>query len=166
MFSLFQYEFVQNAFLGGTIIAIVAGVVGYFVVLRAQAFAAEALTDILVCVADRHEAAARFGRFAGRAPREEGRLSLVPLDRGRLVFAEAGFVTAIANFTLPNVPAMVGQAIRCADLDGLRALLGRAHIRPLADNGLVVCVAAADALGSLLLFHDAAVASPWPALAA
>lgn len=46
MFSLFQYEFVQNAFLGGTIIAIVAAVVGYFVVLRAQAFAAEALTDI------------------------------------------------------------------------------------------------------------------------
>ncbi len=46
MFSLFQYEFVQNAFLGGTIIAIVAAVVGYFAVLRAQAFAAEALTDI------------------------------------------------------------------------------------------------------------------------
>jgi zinc/manganese transport system permease protein len=46
MSSLFQYEFVQNAFLGGTIIAIVAAVVGYFVVLRAQAFAAEALTDI------------------------------------------------------------------------------------------------------------------------
>jgi zinc/manganese transport system permease protein len=46
MFNLFQYEFVQNAFLGGTIIAIVAAVVGYFVVLRAQAFAAEALTDI------------------------------------------------------------------------------------------------------------------------
>lgn len=46
MFSLFQYEFIQNAFLGGTIIAIVAAVVGYFVVLRAQAFAAEALTDI------------------------------------------------------------------------------------------------------------------------
>ncbi|SRR5579883_2214244 len=46
MFDLFAYEFVQNAFLGGTIVAIVAALVGYFVVLRAQSFAAEALTDI------------------------------------------------------------------------------------------------------------------------
>ncbi len=35
-----------NAFLGGAIVAVVAGSVGYFLVLRAQAFAAEAFTDI------------------------------------------------------------------------------------------------------------------------
>lgn len=46
MFQLLQYDFVQNAFLGGTIVAIIAALVGYFVVLRAQAFAGEALTDI------------------------------------------------------------------------------------------------------------------------
>lgn len=46
MFVLFSNEFVQNAFLAGTIVAIVAAVMGYFVVLRAQAFAGEALTDI------------------------------------------------------------------------------------------------------------------------
>ncbi len=46
MLELLQHEFVQNAFLGGTIVAIVTALVGYFVVLRAQAFAAEALTDI------------------------------------------------------------------------------------------------------------------------
>ena len=39
MFEIFQHEFVQNAFLAGTIIAILAAVMGYFVVLRAQAFA-------------------------------------------------------------------------------------------------------------------------------
>lgn len=44
--SLFHYSFVQNAYLAGTIVAIVAAVVGYFVVLRAQAFAGEALADI------------------------------------------------------------------------------------------------------------------------
>src|SRR5215469_7846918 len=43
---LIQQEFVQNAFLAGTIVAIVAAVVGYFVVLRAQAFAAHALSHI------------------------------------------------------------------------------------------------------------------------
>src|SRR5712692_4812247 len=44
--KLFQYDFVQNAFLAGTIVAIVAAIVGYFVVLRAQAFAGHALSHI------------------------------------------------------------------------------------------------------------------------
>jgi zinc/manganese transport system permease protein len=43
---LFQYDFVRNAYLAGTIVAIIATVMGYFVVLRAQAFAGEALADI------------------------------------------------------------------------------------------------------------------------
>jgi len=46
MLQLLQYDFVQNAFLAGTIIAIMAATIGYFVVLRAQAFAGEALADI------------------------------------------------------------------------------------------------------------------------
>jgi len=44
--GLFQHEVVQNAFLAGTIVAIITAVMGYFVVLRAQAFAGEALADI------------------------------------------------------------------------------------------------------------------------
>ena len=44
--GLFQHEIVQNAFLAGTMVAIITAVMGYFVVLRAQAFAAEALSDI------------------------------------------------------------------------------------------------------------------------
>jgi len=43
---LFAYDFVQNAYLAGTIVAIVTAVMGYFVVLRSQAFAGEALSDI------------------------------------------------------------------------------------------------------------------------
>jgi zinc/manganese transport system permease protein len=46
MLELFEHEFVQNAFLAGTIVAIVAAVIGYFAVLRAQAFAAHALSHI------------------------------------------------------------------------------------------------------------------------
>ncbi|MGA2911693.1 MAG: metal ABC transporter permease [Candidatus Levyibacteriota bacterium] len=46
MLELFHEQFVQNAFLAGTLIAIITGVLGYFVVLRAQAFSAESLTDI------------------------------------------------------------------------------------------------------------------------
>jgi zinc/manganese transport system permease protein len=44
--ELLQQQFVVNAFIAGTLIAIVAAIVGYFVVLRAQAFAAHALSHI------------------------------------------------------------------------------------------------------------------------
>jgi zinc/manganese transport system permease protein len=45
-FELLQQSFVEDAFMAGTLIAIVAAIVGYFVVLRAQAFAAHALSHV------------------------------------------------------------------------------------------------------------------------
>src|ERR1700730_12535533 len=44
--QLFHYDFMVHAFQAGTIVAIVAGAIGYFVVLRASAFAAHALSHI------------------------------------------------------------------------------------------------------------------------
>lgn len=44
--QLFQYDFMRNAFIAGTIVAVVAGVVGYFVVLRSLAFAGHSLAHI------------------------------------------------------------------------------------------------------------------------
>jgi zinc/manganese transport system permease protein len=44
--TLFHYEFMVHAFQAGTIVAVVAGAIGYFVVLRASAFAAHALSHI------------------------------------------------------------------------------------------------------------------------
>src|SRR5438270_4308090 len=41
--EIFAYGFMQNAFMAGTIVAIMGGVIGYFVVLRRLAFATEAL---------------------------------------------------------------------------------------------------------------------------
>ncbi len=43
---MLQYAFMRHAFEAGTIVAIVAGIVGYFVVLRKSAFAAHALSHI------------------------------------------------------------------------------------------------------------------------
>lgn len=43
---MLQYAFMRHAFEAGTIVAVVAGVVGYFVVLRKSAFAAHALSHI------------------------------------------------------------------------------------------------------------------------
>ncbi len=44
--GIFQYQFMQHAFEAGTIAAIVAGIIGYLVVIRRTAFAAHALADI------------------------------------------------------------------------------------------------------------------------
>jgi zinc/manganese transport system permease protein len=42
--QLLSFHFMVNAFRAGTIVAVVAGVVGWFVVLRRQAFAAHTLS--------------------------------------------------------------------------------------------------------------------------
>ena len=44
--SMWQYDFMQHAFEAGTIVAIVAGVIGYFIILRRSSFAAHALSHI------------------------------------------------------------------------------------------------------------------------
>jgi len=44
--GLFHYHFMQNAFIAGTIVAILAGVVGYFMVLRGQSFAGHSLANV------------------------------------------------------------------------------------------------------------------------
>jgi zinc/manganese transport system permease protein len=43
---MFSHEFVRNAFLAGTPIALACGVIGWFVVLRAQVFAGDALSHV------------------------------------------------------------------------------------------------------------------------
>lgn len=44
--AIFHYQFMDNAYTAGTMVAIVAGAIGYFVVLRGSAFAAHALSHI------------------------------------------------------------------------------------------------------------------------
>jgi len=44
--EMFQYQFMQHAFEAGTLVAIIAGIVGYFVVLRRSSFAAHSLSHI------------------------------------------------------------------------------------------------------------------------
>src|SRR3569623_2900190 len=43
---MFDYEFMRNAFYACTIVAIVAGAVGYFLVLRGETFAGHALAHV------------------------------------------------------------------------------------------------------------------------
>src|SRR6266699_1169830 len=41
--GIFEYAFMRNAFMAGTLVAVTAGIVGYFVVLRRLAFAGHAM---------------------------------------------------------------------------------------------------------------------------
>src|ERR1700688_3165172 len=44
--SVLEYDFMQNAFAAATVVAIVSGMVGYFLVLRGQTFAGHALAHV------------------------------------------------------------------------------------------------------------------------
>lgn len=44
--TLFDYHFMQNAYMAGTLVAVVAGIMGYFVVLRHQSFAGHSLANV------------------------------------------------------------------------------------------------------------------------
>jgi zinc/manganese transport system permease protein len=46
MFDILQYSFIQNAFLAGSCVAVVAAVAGYFMVVRGLTFAGHALPNI------------------------------------------------------------------------------------------------------------------------
>ncbi|MFL5897594.1 MAG: metal ABC transporter permease [Solirubrobacterales bacterium] len=43
---MFAHEFIRNAFLAGTFVALACGLIGYFVVLRGQVFAGDALSHV------------------------------------------------------------------------------------------------------------------------
>jgi zinc/manganese transport system permease protein len=43
---MWQYSFMQHAFEAGTVVAVVAGIIGYFVVMRRLSFAAHALSHV------------------------------------------------------------------------------------------------------------------------
>ncbi len=46
LLQMLSYEFMQHAFEAGTVVAIIAGITGYFVVLRRSAFTAHAFSEI------------------------------------------------------------------------------------------------------------------------
>jgi zinc/manganese transport system permease protein len=46
MMGIFDYEFMRNAFAASTIVALVAGAIGYFLVLRGETFAGHALAHV------------------------------------------------------------------------------------------------------------------------
>src|SRR5262249_1191507 len=88
---MFAHEFIRNAYLAGTFIALACGLTGWFVVLRGQVFAADALSHVpfvgAIAAAD-----ARAGLFART-------LGLAALMAGLGRRAEADDVTIGVSFS-------------------------------------------------------------------
>jgi hypothetical protein len=126
---------------------------------------AEGLTDMLLVVEDAAAVAARYGRYAGRAPVERGGTHAVALDRGGLIFADAAQAAKILpDFRPPALPFMAGQALR-SDLSLTRQVLEKNGIKPVFSSANLICLGPADALGGYMLFHAPSVTDPWTALA-
>jgi hypothetical protein len=126
---------------------------------------ADGLTDILLCVDDPAAVAARYGRYLARAPAVRDGLHVIALDRGGLVFADAGKVGKILpEFRPPSLPFMAAQALR-ADLSLTREALARNGITPVFQSAELICLGPEAALGSYMLFHAPGIVDPWGALA-
>ena len=125
---------------------------------------ADALTDLLICVEDRNETAARYARYTNRPFTNAGALSVVALDRGRLVFAEPDAAAAL-GLAPPTLPCIAGQALRSTDISTTRRVLAANGVTPAYVDDALVLVDPRDALGGALLFHSATISEPWAALA-
>ena len=92
--SMWQYDFMRHAFEAGTVVAVVAGVIGYFIILRRSSFAAHALSHI---------------GFAGAAGAVL--LGLSPL-LGLLVFTcGAGFAMATLGRKISDRDVQIGTVL-------------------------------------------------------
>jgi zinc/manganese transport system permease protein len=150
---MFAYEFVRNAYLAGTFIAIACGLVGWFLVLRAQVFAGDALghvafTGAVAAVAIGIDA--RIGLFAGT-------LGLAAMIAGLGRRANADDVTIGTVFSwilglgtffvaLAATQAAGGNAISTAN-----TLFGGVFGLDRAGARLAAAIGAAAALGVLLI---------------
>ncbi|HEX5079338.1 MAG TPA: VOC family protein, partial [Geminicoccaceae bacterium] len=121
---------------------------------------AHALTDILLCVADVAEAAARYARFVGRPAQAREGFRLIELGRGRLHLFEPPQLRAATGIEAPTTPFIAGFALTTADLAATRALLTErgAPIRPLAPD---VIAAAPDAIATTILLTEFDANLPW-----
>lgn len=117
---------------------------------------AEALTAIVLCVDDPDEAAARYGRYTGLSPSQQGPWRTIETARGLLLFGNAVTLERELRLRAPALPWIATYAIRVADLPATRAYLRGAGI-PCHDIDSERCLAELPAaLGGAIVFTSRA----------
>ena len=165
---MFSHEFVRNAFLAGTPIALASGLVGYFIVLRAQVFAGDALSHVAFTGALAAAAAGidtRIGLFAATIV-----IALILGGLGErshpdditigIVFA---WILGLGVFFLALFSSGSGGG---NGLLGARTLFGSIFGLSAADARLAAAIAAATVVVLLTIARPLLFASVDPAVAA
>jgi catechol 2,3-dioxygenase-like lactoylglutathione lyase family enzyme len=121
---------------------------------------ARGLTDILLCVDDVAEAAARYQRFLGIPTQAREGFLLLELARGRLHVFDPVSLARSTGIEAPTTPFIAGFALTSADLAATRALLTErgVAIRALAPD---VIAATPDAIATTILFTAPDATLPW-----
>jgi zinc/manganese transport system permease protein len=165
---MFAHEFVRTAFLAGTAIALACGLIGYFVVLRAQVFAGDALSHVAFTAALAAAAAGidpRAGLFAGTilmglilgGVGESSRADDVTIG---VVFA---WILGLGVFFLALFSAGAGGG---NGLFGARTLFGSIFGLSPADGRLAAIICGGVAIGLLAISRPLLFASVDPDTAA
>jgi zinc/manganese transport system permease protein len=165
---MFAHEFFRNAFLAGTFIALACGVVGYFVVLRAQVFAGDALSHVAFTGALAAAAAGidtRIGLFAATIA-----IALVLGGIGQRAGADdvtIGIVFAwVLGLGVFFLALFSSGSAGGNGLLGARALFGSIFGLSAADARLAAAIGAAIALAVIAIARPLLFASVDPGVAA
>jgi catechol 2,3-dioxygenase-like lactoylglutathione lyase family enzyme len=121
---------------------------------------AQSLTDILLCVDQVAEAAARYERFLGLAAQAHDNFRLFELAGGRLHLFDPAGLQAATGIMAPTTPFIAGFALTSPDLGATRALL---HERGVAIRALAPDVLAVqpEAIATTILLTAPEATLPW-----
>jgi catechol 2,3-dioxygenase-like lactoylglutathione lyase family enzyme len=121
---------------------------------------AESLTDIVLCVEDAAEAAARYERFLGLTAQARDGFKLLELAHGRLHLFDRPGLEAATGIAAPTTPFIAGFALTSADLAATRALLSE---RGIAMHALAPDVIAVrpEAIATTIMLTAPQATLPW-----
>jgi hypothetical protein len=126
-----------------------------------QANRAEALTDVLLCVDHPGEAAARFGRFVGRAPVSDRFGRVLRLDRGRLAFLDrATLARLMPRLEVPTTPFIAAVGLATTDLGATAEVLAAGEVA-FAEPRDGVVTARVPGTATTLAFTREGALPPW-----
>lgn len=113
--------------------------------------AIDALTGVVVCTSDPDEAAARFGRFTGRAPAHGGEGLDLALDRGIVSFLTPDqFLTLVPGARIPSDPFIAAAIMRSRDPAATLSFMKKQGVEVSTRSGVMV-IDATDAMGAYLV---------------
>lgn len=122
----------------------------------------ERLSDLVVCVADPDEAAARFEAYLGRPARRIAGGWSIALERGQLaLLGQDAAESALGGISIPVLPYIAGYLLRCGSLDVCKAHFEQEGIvyRELTES--MIAVTQPASIGGILLFGAADSRIPW-----